>query len=200
MNHIIQTRHRASTSIHVTTPRSMDKMEWHTQQACRFYRRRGESSPACVVRAACAGPGGLPLGSATQFHSNATRALIANPPNSAQLGGISYHSAKLHPGPCNSVAGFLQMFGKQIPGVFQEYFTHFPGVLQRFSRALCVFFSQLDATFNAIYYIYTACPRKNAPKVYWFSIRNTWQTSLKFLQQNLAHICTLYAKIRENLT
>jgi len=36
-------------------------------------------------------------------HSNATRATIANPPNSAQLGGIPYHSAKLHPGPCNSV-------------------------------------------------------------------------------------------------
>ena len=36
-------------------------------------------------------------------HSNATRAPIANPPNSAQLGGIPYHSGKLHPGPCNSV-------------------------------------------------------------------------------------------------
>ena len=36
-------------------------------------------------------------------HSNATRAPIANPPNSAQLGGIPYHSPKLHPGPCNSV-------------------------------------------------------------------------------------------------
>ena len=35
-------------------------------------------------------------------HSNATRAPIENPPNSAQLGGIPYHS-KLHPGPCNSV-------------------------------------------------------------------------------------------------
>ena len=35
--------------------------------------------------------------------SNATRAAIANPPNSAQLGGIPYHSAKLHSGPCNSV-------------------------------------------------------------------------------------------------
>ena len=32
--------------------------------------------------------------------SNATCALIANPPNSAQLGGIRYHSPKLHPGPC----------------------------------------------------------------------------------------------------
>jgi len=35
--------------------------------------------------------------------SNATRAPIVNPPNSAQLGGIPYHSFKLHPGPCNSV-------------------------------------------------------------------------------------------------
>jgi len=36
-------------------------------------------------------------------HSNATRAPIANSPNSAQLGGIPYQSLKLHPGPCNSV-------------------------------------------------------------------------------------------------
>jgi len=28
---------------------------------------------------------------------------IANPPNNAQLGGIPYHSPKLHPGPCSSV-------------------------------------------------------------------------------------------------
>jgi len=51
------------------------------------------------------------------------------------------------------------MFEKKIPGVFQEYFIQFPGVLQRFSRALCVFFSQLDATFNAIYSVST----KKAP-------------------------------------
>jgi len=60
-----------------------------TQQARRFYRWRGESSPACVVHAACSGPRGLPLGSATHFlrcHSNATCAPIAYPPNSAQLG------------------------------------------------------------------------------------------------------------------
>jgi len=37
-------------------------------------------------------------------HSNATRAPIANPPNSAQLGGIPQPLPKLHPGPCNSVA------------------------------------------------------------------------------------------------
>jgi len=51
----------------------MDEMEGRMQQARRFYRRRGESSPACVVcvcgmRAACGGPAGLPLGSATHFH------------------------------------------------------------------------------------------------------------------------------------
>ena len=27
----------------------------------------------------------------------------SKPPNSAQLGGIPYHSPKLHPGACNSV-------------------------------------------------------------------------------------------------
>ena len=55
-------------------PRSMDEMERLTQQARRFCCRRGEFSPACVVcvccmHAACGGPGGLPLGSATHFHS-----------------------------------------------------------------------------------------------------------------------------------
>jgi len=34
---------------------------------------------------------------------NATRALIANLPSSAQLGGTSYHSDKLYPGPCCSL-------------------------------------------------------------------------------------------------
>jgi len=50
------------------------------------------------VRAMCGGPGGLPLGSSTHYkccHNNATRAPIASPPNSAQLGGIPYHSPKL---------------------------------------------------------------------------------------------------------
>ena len=55
--------------VRVTTPRSMDGMERRMQQARRFYRQRGESSPACTVRAACGGPGGLPLGSAMHFHS-----------------------------------------------------------------------------------------------------------------------------------
>jgi len=37
------------------------------------------------------------------YHSNETHALIANPPNSAELGGTPYHSPKLHLGPCSSV-------------------------------------------------------------------------------------------------
>jgi len=45
----------------------------------------------------------LELGFALCCHSNATRAPIANPPNSAQLGGSLYHAPKLHPGPCSSV-------------------------------------------------------------------------------------------------
>jgi len=82
-------------------------MEQCMQQALRLYRWQGESSLARVVRgtASCGGPDGLPLGSAMHFkccHSNATRAPIANPPNSAQLGSIPY-SPKLHPGLCSSV-------------------------------------------------------------------------------------------------
>jgi len=66
----------------------MDEMERRTQQARRFYRWRGESSPAYIVRGtACGGPSELPIGSAMHFyrccHSNVTRAPIANPPNSA---------------------------------------------------------------------------------------------------------------------
>jgi len=38
---------------------------------------------------------------------------IANPPNSAQLGGIPYHSLKLHPGPCSSV-GMWPRTGRHI--------------------------------------------------------------------------------------
>ena len=39
----------------------------------------------------------LELGFALCCHSNATRAPIANPPNSAQLGGSLYHAPKLRP-------------------------------------------------------------------------------------------------------
>jgi len=45
----------------------------------------------------------MELGFVLCCHSNATRAPIANLPNSAQLGGSLYHDPKLHPGPCSSV-------------------------------------------------------------------------------------------------
>ena len=45
----------------------------------------------------------LELGFALCCHSNATHAPIANPSNSAQLGGSLYRAPKLHPGPCSSV-------------------------------------------------------------------------------------------------
>ena len=45
----------------------------------------------------------LKLGFALCCHSNAASAPIANPPNSAQLGGSLYHAPKLHPDPCSIV-------------------------------------------------------------------------------------------------
>ena len=39
----------------------------------------------------------------SRYVANTTWAPIANPPNSAQLGGIPEHSLKFHLGPCNSV-------------------------------------------------------------------------------------------------
>ena len=77
----------------------------HAAGASMLSPVRGVFAGMRSVRAACGGPGGLPLGSAFPLccHSNATRAPITNPPNSAQLGGSPYHSPKLHPGPCNSV-------------------------------------------------------------------------------------------------
>ena len=94
------TRHRASTSMYSLTFRV--RVTKPPQ-----YGRNGVAGAsilslvrACVVRAACAGPGGLLLGSAMHFygcHSNATHAPIANLPSNAQLGGIPYHSPKLHP-------------------------------------------------------------------------------------------------------
>ena len=43
------------------------------------------------------------LCSALCYHSNETRAPIANPPNSVQLEDTPYHSPNLHQGPCKSV-------------------------------------------------------------------------------------------------
>jgi len=83
-------------------------MKRRRQQVRRFYRQRGESSPACIVcvcgmHAACGGPGGLPLGSATHFHSVA---IATQPVHRLQIRPTRGHPLplpKLHPGPCNSV-------------------------------------------------------------------------------------------------
>jgi len=76
--YIINTRHRASTSMYsltlcvrvITPPQyggNGTASSSSTHQARRFYRWWGESSPACLVRPACGGPGGRPVGSATHF-------------------------------------------------------------------------------------------------------------------------------------
>jgi len=66
--------------------------------------RADPAQPAVRTMSSCRGmDASLSLAFAVCCHSNATRAPIANPPNSAQLGGILYHAAKLHPGPCSSM-------------------------------------------------------------------------------------------------
>jgi len=72
-------RHKASTSMYSLT-----------------FRVRLYTVNACLVQR-------LPIRAALCCHSNETRPPIANPPNSAQLGGNPYHSPKTHPGPWSSV-------------------------------------------------------------------------------------------------
>ena len=98
-----KTRHRASTSMYsltfrvrVATPAHCGRngtaslqITSHTQQARRFYRWCVRS--AYGVRWAWRITAGL-CHAFPCCHSNASRAPIANPPNSAQLGGIPYHS------------------------------------------------------------------------------------------------------------
>jgi len=69
------TTHRASTSMYLLT-----------FCICRY----------AVVRR-------LQINAALCCHRSETHATIADLPNSAQLGGTSYHSPKLHPGQCSSV-------------------------------------------------------------------------------------------------
>ena len=104
---------RASTSMYslpfrvrVTTPPQYGRNGTaHAAGASMLLPARGVfagMSSACGVRWAWR----ITAGTCHAFiccHSNATRAPIGNPPNSAQLGGIPDHSPKLHPGPCNSV-------------------------------------------------------------------------------------------------
>ena len=60
-------RSRYNTPQHGRNGTASLQITSRTQQARRFYRWRGESSPTCVVCGACGGPGGSPLGSATHF-------------------------------------------------------------------------------------------------------------------------------------
>ena len=65
------TRHSLTFRVRVATPARYGRngtaslqITSHTQQTRRFYRW---CVRACLVRAECGGPGGLPLGSATHF-------------------------------------------------------------------------------------------------------------------------------------
>jgi len=114
-----QTRHRASTSMYsitfrvrVTTPPQYGRNGTaHAGDASILSPATGVFAGmrsvrvrhACGVRWAWRITAGLCHAFPSCCHSDATRTPIANPPNSAQLGGIPYHSRKLHPGPCNSV-------------------------------------------------------------------------------------------------
>jgi len=123
MHHYLQTRHRASTSMYSLTfcvrvmlPECQQRQPT-VQAAAVMFRtppviRQSPGSSACTpfpqafaLRRHIAGwtqacnQGSRYIG----CHSNATRAPIANPPNSAQLGCSLYHASKLHLGPCSSV-------------------------------------------------------------------------------------------------
>jgi len=82
-----------------------------TQQARRCYRWcvracvRSACVRACVVRAVGLADycWALPRISSVAIATQPVHRLQIRPPNSAQQGGIPYHSPKLHPGPCNSV-------------------------------------------------------------------------------------------------
>ena len=64
-----------------------------------------------------------PILSIWEKGGNATRALIANPPNNAQLRGIHYHSPKLHPGRCNSVGMRLRADRQTHRRVWPQYIS-----------------------------------------------------------------------------
>ena len=124
------TRHRASTSMHSLTfwvrVMSPERHHWKpaVQAAAVMLRTppvdgqspASQPRPLAIYGAQCwerlhhllvtnqqSAHTPCKLGFALCCHSNATGAPIANPPNSAQLGGRLYHAPKLHLGPCSSV-------------------------------------------------------------------------------------------------
>jgi len=119
------TRHRASISMYLLTfcVRVMfpERQQWKTAVQATAVMLRTPPSTAGHRPAAREHPAErshyvvisrdgrkLVIRVALCCHSNATRALIANPPNNAQLGGSLYHAPKLHPGPCGSVGVWPQ--------------------------------------------------------------------------------------------
>jgi len=75
-----------------------------THERRRLATRADPAQPAVRTMSSYRGmDASLKLGFALCCHSNATRAPIANPRNSAQLEGSLYRAPKLHPSPCSSV-------------------------------------------------------------------------------------------------
>ena len=99
------TRHRVSTSMYSLTfcVRVMlpERHHWKPAVQAAAVMLRMPPSPLVTDQQRVRTP--RKLGFALCCHSNATGAPIANPPNSAQLGGSLYHAPKLHPGLCSSV-------------------------------------------------------------------------------------------------
>ena len=102
---LLKTRHRASTSMYSLTfcvrVMSSEYHHWKPAVQAATGMLRTPASPAGHQLAMLTHPRKREF--ALCCHSNATSSPIANPPNSAQLGGSLYHAPKLHPGPCRSV-------------------------------------------------------------------------------------------------
>jgi len=73
----------------------MDEIERRMQQARRCYRRRGEAV-FVGMRSTCGGPGGLPLGSVTHFHSVA---IATQPVHRLQIRPIMHNYRASHTTP-----------------------------------------------------------------------------------------------------
>ena len=88
--------HRPLAGTHFTVPQRVAIPE----------RLRDEQLPMCYTNQASRVQASLTFrvrAMLSTCHSNKTSAPIANPSNSAQLGGTPDRSPKLHPGPCSGV-------------------------------------------------------------------------------------------------
>ena len=66
----------------------MDEMEWSCCRQCRTRSRHVDFIAGACVRSVCAGPGGLPLGSATHFHNVA---IVTHPVHRLQIRPIVHN-------------------------------------------------------------------------------------------------------------